>query len=421
MKIAVTDLDEARMQRFFAQFTPKDPEPVAVVYTKEEVAEKAFQTAQAYWMMGWAWDEIEAVLIDQEFEESVVQTAIKRTQEYATDTLAGPFKNVLPGQFIKTTAGQTARFVRAHQDVALVSAGEDTYQVPLSLIDLPATNELRRAFAYRQAAQETLHLAEEYKIPEGDISVPEVTPAIEETYKRVDREKGAPAGWAEVAPEAGEVESVNRLTSKIINNLDGLKAMQEELRQQMAAIKEQLKPIMDQMRELSAEEQSELRNLFLAIGSMGQEMDAIEQYVFGDYEGQIAGFKRAIVEQQISPDAVQELEALKQILVTNHPRIAQGVMQALQQFKDSNTIIERQVEHTFAKFPYRLKPRKGFSFTKWLSGIWDKIKVTTKKLYDKVFPAAETATDALREFNQKYTKKASAERVRLACKHYGVK
>lgn len=374
---------------------------------KEDAQKKVTDAAKAYWMLGWSWEEIEAILLDTgDYEEKQVEKAVEETKQYAQDTLKdGPFSSLKYGQKVKLTNGNLAQLVAKSKDDFVVSQDGDNILVHANFLDIQASKLLAKSYELRNQAEAILKKAQtkEYDIPEPTKSdKPEVSPEVSESYKTLRHEKQAPAGWSDIAPEIGETQPVKVLTGKIINNLDGLKSMKDEVQAKIKEIKDSIKPLADNIKELEKEEQDELKHLFLVVGEMEEGLDGMDKVIFRDYQGKIVGFRRKIVEDFIPPNVQDELEALKKILSENHPKIAKSVFDALQKYTDSATIVERTVENTFAKFPYRQKPKKGQKtaqlfekFTNLLAKLWDKVKTITNRLFETVFPKAEETTSAI--------------------------
>ena len=264
----------------------------------------------------------------------------------------------------------------------------------------------------------------EYVAPEElDLEKMEVTPEIEETYKTRFVKK-TPSELVEVSPEIGEAEPFHDVVANLINNVDGLNELKNELQAKIKEVREnELKPLQEQFKQLSKEEQAELRNVFLVAGEIQEGLKGINKTVFGDYANQLVALQNKLVETKKRPGVVEELSKIKEILVANHEDIADSVFEALEEYMESASTIERTMERTLSKFPYRKTPRKksyqleGQAFEKLkdlFKGIWGKIKDISKNLADKVFPKAEQSAELIEDTLTKLERKSYNQRLKVA-------
>ena len=124
-----------------------------------DLKDEAKQSAQAYWMMGWTWDEIESVLEDSDYPKSVITYALKETKEYASKVLnEGPFSVLKMGQEVKLASGVTGILVEKYVDHITVDlAGIGNTAVLEDQIDHVATGTLREAHVLRCKAANMLY------------------------------------------------------------------------------------------------------------------------------------------------------------------------------------------------------------------------------------------------------------------------
>lgn len=383
---------------------------------KKLVLSKVFELAKSFWQSGYSPDQIVSMLQKHHFEDSVISAAMNQVKSYATEVLStGPFHGfVNVGQKIRLKTGTYVVANRIVDNELIASAGEDTYKVTMDDIDTNATKLLHQAHLIRLKAMQILGGPKEYKLPEP-IAGPEmeVSPEPEESYKKVWRETGAPPGWGDIAPEIGDTDPVSPLLAKIINNLVGLEEMTKELNSKIKTTKNTyLDPLYEELKGLKAEEQLELKNLFMAVEQMNEGLDAIDKTVFRDYENQIVGFQKKLIEEAMPPDMEAELNALKQILQENHERIAGQVFKALEEYMQANTTITKRIENIFAKFKYRKNPLKKDSqlltkLTSWIKGVWEHVQQATSDLYGSL-DVVDESVDAIQYITERMNSETKA-------------
>lgn len=399
----------------------------------ELTLDDAVQRAEGMWMSGYTWDEIEAKLVDMEFSEEVAQKAVKKTQEYAKEKLNnGPFSTpLIEGQLVLLKNGKVVTLRSISPENCSVEENEDLYVVKAKEINGKASIQLKEAYLYRLTARRmVLEAQKKYTEPEIEegLTLPEppggpetkVVPQIEEKYD-VKFQQKSPEGLTELTPESGEAPKLPAQLELILNNIEGLEEMKDEVQAETKRIrKEQLEPLQQQFKELTADEQANARNAFLVSNQILQAVDGMDTVIFGDYKGQVVALKTKVIETEIQPGVVDELNAIKEILTKNHPKIAKDVLEALKTYMQANAVIERRIEKTLYKYPYRKHPLKKKEslgaeaqimekVKKFYKMIVDKVKAVTNKLFDQAIPLAEETVDALRAFN----KKASVARTRV--------
>ena len=124
-----------------------------IIVAKDEpnLKDDAKQSAEAYWFMGWTWDEIESVLEDSEYPADVISYAMKSTKEHARKVLnEGPFAMLNAGQTVKLANGSIGRLIDVHSDNITVDLPEiGPTKVTAAQLNVPATIKLREAYALR--------------------------------------------------------------------------------------------------------------------------------------------------------------------------------------------------------------------------------------------------------------------------------
>ncbi|MFA5132579.1 MAG: hypothetical protein WC444_04655 [Candidatus Paceibacterota bacterium] len=420
MKVQAQEVIDQPMFPLEEEHPLEDVEGVSVE-PNEITEDSALTIAKTYWMMGYNWLEIEMLLKDRHYPESMISKAVKAAQAYAKEMLSnGPFAGAVNGQYVKLKNGMWGVAAQLTPKQAVLTLEDGTkLKTEIEHIDVEATKLLAESFKLRKQAELILNaIPKEYVIPEmeGQPDM-EVDPDIQESYKSLVQER-APAGWSEISPEIGEAEPVHAVLHNVINNLEGLRALKDELQKSIKKVKdEQLMPLQEQFKALAGDEQQELRNAFMIVEQMEDGLSEIDKTIFRDYEGELVGFQNKIVENPMPPTVADELDALKKIIAENHKKIAPGIFAALEQFMEANTKIERELQKTFAKYPYRKRPKKGQlveKVTGWFKGLWKSLSKTITGLYETVLPEAEEATEAVQEMNRQldsYLKTAAVKKI----------
>jgi hypothetical protein len=122
--------------------------------TAGDPTEDANQSAATYWMLGWSWDEIEAILDDMGFPSELAEKALDHAKNYAEKTLTGgPFQSLVSGQGVKLANGDIGVVQNIFADHIDLYAGEDgVLSVAAEHIDFPASLQLREAYLLRKQA-----------------------------------------------------------------------------------------------------------------------------------------------------------------------------------------------------------------------------------------------------------------------------
>ena len=429
-KIALTN-KAARSLNRFVQDVQKINKPLRIRASEvsENLPDEATQQAQAYWMLGWTWEEIDAILVDMGYSSAEVSKAVKETQEYAKKALEkGPFSMFRYGQYVKLKNGKIGSITFIGEDSISIQFTHDGEKVNVSQgqIDMEATLQLTKAKAFRDSANRVMRLSQkkEYVVPE-DLPGPVQTTEGEtpEKYKVLSpKDERTPSGWADITPESGEVEALNKQLATMVNNIEGLRAMKDELQTQLKEVKKQLSPIADKIRTLNEEEQLELRNIFVVANEMENGLNEMGDTIFGEYEGKLVGLQQKMIEQVVPVGMVDEYNALVKILEDNHPRVAKGVLAALEEWKESNSPIRQMVEKVLAKYKFRRVKKKSTrveaqAITKLkevFQSAWEKIKNVGAKLYETVFPVAKESVAAIEQFESKLSKQSKEQNMQEA-------
>lgn len=131
---------------------------VVIAANDADTKEEAKQSAIMYWMMGWTWDEIETVLEDSEYSDSIISSAVKAAKEYAKKILnEGPFAIFEDGQGVKLANGSLGTLVAKKANYIEVNLKDHgLVKVSENQIDLVATKQLTEAFNLRKQAAKSI-------------------------------------------------------------------------------------------------------------------------------------------------------------------------------------------------------------------------------------------------------------------------
>jgi hypothetical protein len=137
----------------------RKPNNIIIASDATDIKDEATQAAEAYWMMGWTWDEIESVLEDSEYPKNVINHALKETKEYAKKVLnEGPFRILNVGQTVKLINGSIGVLEEKFADTISVNIKDiGNVQVKADQLNLVATDQLREAFILRKKAANMLY------------------------------------------------------------------------------------------------------------------------------------------------------------------------------------------------------------------------------------------------------------------------
>jgi hypothetical protein len=154
-----------------------------------DTKDEAQQSAIAYWMMGWAWDEIESVLEDSEYAKDIVQHALKNAKDHAREVLnKGPFSLMRDGQLVKLIDGSIGVLLQRFADHINVHTKDGLVKINKTQIDRGDTTQLTNAYDLRKQAH-TLLLDIQDALPfnkEAHIDVLEPRPYIIHTINSLE-------------------------------------------------------------------------------------------------------------------------------------------------------------------------------------------------------------------------------------------
>jgi preprotein translocase subunit YajC len=392
--------------------------------------EEATEHAKSYWMMGWAWDEIEVILEELEFSSGTISKAIKKTQEYAKEILKdGPFNIFKDGQKIVLKSGIVGKLEGRYADHLAVRLDDgEQVKVTADNIDLENSEKLTEAFAlrssanklYKQAQEDILKVDDrEVRLPGAPEKRPVVSPEPEEKFETKIRER-APSGWGEITPKMSEVEEITDLATSALNDLDNLMIDYTKVQEENRALLEMSREIKKSMKELEKTQTDLAQNIFAIVATQNQALDDLDVTVFNKYNDKLVGLQRKVESQEFLPTHADELAAVKEFLEMNHPSISAEVKQVLDQWVKQNTQLKEVIKNTFAYYqPEKKKMGQMLpKVTEWVSGLWKSVRDFASSVTNKIIPEVEQGIALIDSLDSSFGAMATKKRVKTAMKRF---
>jgi len=174
-----------------------------------DLKDEAKQSAQAYWMMGWTWDEIESVLDDSEYPKNVVTYAMKETKEYARKILnEGPFAVLNSGQSVKLANGSVGILEEKYADyITLDIKDVGNVNVAADQLDIVATERLREAHAFRVKSADMMYKLSIDQLDHISVEQQTLDPVLESVDNALSTMASIKQRTDEVKREAAQIHS----------------------------------------------------------------------------------------------------------------------------------------------------------------------------------------------------------------------
>lgn len=397
--------------------------------------EKALDQAKTYWLLGFTWEEIEAILEDsEEFTEKDINSAVTGAQEYAHEQLKdGPFRSIKQGQLVKLTNGEIgfARDARVdHMDVELLNG--NVLKVSSDHIDTVAVKLLTEARNLREAATQMVREAEDPKDLEalGPDPTLELLPKPEEKFEyRTTPQMQTPGGWKDYAPDFTSTEQASEAMQDISEMLMAIKQQKDELNKQVKEIREKLiKERNKEISQLKKEEMEYARELAAIMGKENEAAEEIETVLFRRFEDTLIGFRKIIEPEQLVPGMVDKYNKLIEILQEKVPFYFENIMKTLEEWDKANTFIKENVLTEVAL----IKPKKTVMSQKtaqgvlsklkgWLSKFWAWFTESADSITEQTLPQIESIADEMEEFIGEAQVAEKAARLKSALNLYNRK
>lgn len=414
-RIVANLVESKKPKRVIAQYEP-EKEPSAV--------EEATEHAKAYWLMGWTWEEIEAVLEDMGVPDKAISSAIKKTQEYAYECLKdGPFNIFKDGQIIALKNGSHGELEGIYpKHLTIVMHDGSVVKVGKDMIDMEKSTKLVDAFSLRETAKKLYKEADDLALAPVNDEKSIDTPMKEEFHLKMTPKMQTPREWGERLPETfvdvqestGEVEEI----AKTILLLREQKAQADE---DLAAARALSKEMNEQVKKLKGEEAELGKELAGILGSEAQASNEMQDILFRRFDGLLIGYQQIIEQREIPPGLVDKHEALVAILEEQVPAAFGEIMRALETWEATNKAIEEtlKTEVTLSKPPKKMLGQNFWKkFKDWVSNMWQKIKGVNSSLYENAFPVLEEANIALEDFINSMEQYKYATKIKTALGTY---
>jgi len=209
MKVTNKMDGDAFVQNLASNAYARKDNHIIIAQATVDLKDEATQSAQAYWMMGWTWDEIESVLEDSEYPKNVITYAVKETKEYAKKILnEGPFSVLKTGQSVKLINGSVGTLEEKCADsIAVAIRGIGTVHVNASQLNLVDTEKLREAYYLRIKAAHMLYKLSTDQLEQISVESQTVTPAVHSVDTALSTMESIKQNTDEVKREATQIHT----------------------------------------------------------------------------------------------------------------------------------------------------------------------------------------------------------------------
>ena len=415
----VLDTDK-KLLRILASEIAEKKKPIRLVAQEQNTAlDEATESAKAYWMMGWTWEEIDSILEDSGFPANAIASAIKKAQEYAYECLKdGPFNTLKEGQLIKLNNGMVGKLLNKYAEHISISEGNDKLEVSASNVDFETSTKLQKAYILRENAKKLMKEAQGDKIiVPGETSMGDYPkelknePVIRETkpQTRVTPEMQVPKQVKKYLPEKFlDVPEATVTIQEYADTLGTLREMLNELEEEKAKMyaiyKEQF---LGPEAELKKETQEIGQKLAAIMESQRQAANVLETVFINRTQELLVGFVSEIQKEKKydTPGFVDQYNALVEFLEQKFPEVAKEALAMIEGWQEDNSVTYRELTTNVfvAKPPIKMVERKHAQgmwskMTKWVSDLWNSVKQTTNNFYSKTVPEIEEINSALEDF-----------------------
>jgi preprotein translocase subunit YajC len=403
--------------------TPK----VYIAEEKNSSVDDAIDHAKAYWMMGWNWYEIGAILEDMEFTDDVIKKAIKKTKEYAKETLKnGPFSTMKEGQLIRLKNGMVGSVKDVYEKfVNILLDNEEVVKVQSDQIDFRSVKSLKEAFRFRESAKRLYKEAQtDALVPIGPSELQQ--PRQEEQFElRTTPTLKTPKEFGEFLPEKFvDVEKANTIVEAHINTILGLEEELKEAKEELLIARSLATEQNDRVKQILQKKSESGKLLASVLGVESDASDKLETVLFKRFKDLLVGYRQVIAQSVIPPGLVDEHNKLLELIQEKAPEVIEDITQALDVWKEASTgIVETlKTEVSVSKPPKKMLSQDWVSkFTDWLSNAWKSVKGWASSLYTKTFPKIEEMNTALESFLMKVNAENTTAKLKNAINPYVTK
>lgn len=429
MKIFANPID-----RVIAKRLAQKPQPLRIKAQKYEedkisTVDDATDHAKAYWMLGWTWEEIEAILEDMGFSESIASKAVNKAKEYAFECLKdGPFSIFKEGQLVLLKNGLTGVLTHIRSKQASLACEDGSMLIiPASSINVEASQKLTEAYRLRQTAKKIFKEADDPIALPGEYPQ-ELEPKQEEKFElRVTPTLQTPKTWGPYLPET--FVDIPEAGSTIQNWVNTIMALREEASKVEEDVKEASKLLQDykaQHGKLETEQQEVAKMVGSVLGAESQALGELYTPVFKRFNDLLVGYRQVIESGKPKPPKLtDEYNEMQRLLQEKAPEIFEDIMNTLEEWKEANTVIRETLVTEVGisqPRPSTFKKRKSQSIWEkvkgWLGNAWSSVKSSVSNLFSKTIPEVEDLSNKLEALLSKTQSQVQAERVNAALKVY---
>lgn len=424
---------DKKLIRILASEIEEKKKPIRIIAQEQNTAlDEATESAKAYWMMGWTWEEIETILEDSGFSPKAIDSAIKNAQKYAYECLKdGPFKTLKEGQLVKLKNGFVGKLINKYAEHISVKGKEDKIEVASDKIDFETSAKLQKAHALRESAkkimkeaQEKLDVPGEYPTElkkEPDIRELAPTTTVTPTMQAPPKTKEyLPEKWLDV-PEA--TVTIKEYADTLATLREMLNELEEEKEKTYAVYKEKF---LDPKREVEKEMKGIGQKLAAVMETQRQAMGVLET-VFINRTGELlVGFISELsAEKPLAAGFVDQYNALIAYLEQKFPEVAKDALNMVEQWRKDNdsTYRELTTKVFVSKPPIKMvehKQAQGWwsKMKDWVSNLWDSVKQTVNNFYSTTVPEIEEMNAALEDFLSGAQLQEQTAAINKSLKHY---
>lgn len=404
---------DKKLIRVLASEIKEKNKPIRIVAQEQNTAlDEATESAKAYWMMGWTWEEIDSILEDSGFSAKAIASAIKAAQKYAYECLKdGPFKNLKEGQLVQLKNGFVGKLVNKYAEHISVKGKEDKIEVDSANINFETSAKLQKAHALRESAKKIMRKAQEKIDVPGEGEYPtelKKEPDIRELAPRttvtpqmeIPKEKGItealPEKWLDV-PEAtvtiqGYADDLS-MYQEMINEIEA------ERKKAYAAYKEKF---LGPKKEVEREQQEVGQKLAAIMETQRQAMNVLETVFINRTGNLLVGFVSELSEHKQPAGFVDKYNALVKFLQENFPEAAQKSLDMIERWDEENKAVWQELTtEVFVSKPsekfIKGKQAQGWwsKMKDWVSNLWDSVKQKVNDFYTNTVPNIEEMNDTL--------------------------
>ena len=427
MRILATDVVKTRVVASIKEGQNKSPMKDDAPFEPDKEpssVDEAFQHAKSYWMMGWTWEEIDALLEDMGYNDKTIDSVTKKTQEYAYEVLKeGPFNLFKDAQYIALRNGKVGRLQSVNKDhVSLSMDDGDTLIAGMSVIDFEKTAKLTAAHSLRMSAEKIFKEADELTSPGIKPMAPTQPgePLRETVHTQEEKfdlgltpKKQVPHGWAKDIPSKfSDVEQASEDIQEMSELVLIIRQQADEAKKSWNEAKSLAKDKKTELTKYETELEDTGKELASILGAEQEAQSMLDTKLFRRFDEMLVGYRNYIETnpEEITkiPGLVDKHAQLVEIIQEKVPDAFEEIMTSLDEWFTANTRIIETIKETEKTDIALLEPPKKTLGQKeegwwgkikgWISSAWKKIRQSTDLVTKKSLPAIDEVSDAIEDF-----------------------